>query len=1124
MTCAEARERMLDHQFQLLDFADAEAIERHLASCADCTRTRDGLAERSRILDAWQPEDPASDLAERTVAAAHREAGALPDAPGTGGEPGQAGTPGATSSCAPARLPAREGLFRRSLRWGLAAAVLLAVTMIGTHLYVEALDPNPQETIVLGETEMLTGAPASLRVLVRDHRSGLPVADAGVAVWLRRIAGAGGPDAEAPRVLGRYRTDASGSGEFRFEIPDLPSGDYRITVETESGLGTDRIERPVRLRRAFACFLSTDKPVYQPGQTLHLRVLALRLPGRAPVRGEEAQFTVEDARGNLVFKKAVPTSEFGIAAADFDLATEVNSGRWRVAVRVGDTRSDRTVTVRPYVLPRFRVDLAPDTPFARPDSVVTGRLEGRYFFGKPVAGGRATLEAWVAGEEQPFLTVTGNLDPDGVMPFEVRLPKVLAGLPRDRGDATVLLQASVVDGAGHREEGRVPIVVSSVDLRALVVPVQNAVVAGVENEYFVFAAYPDGTPVRAHTALWFRTGRTPLSGGEARGRTDEAGIARIRATPPAGANTVQVRLDDGRGHVAEALAALDVRAAESSFLAWTEQGLHRVGETLRLHLLRPEGKGPVYVDVAHEGRTVSTRVVELTNGRGLFEMDLPEDLAGTLELHAWTLRPNGEHARETRLVRVASDGALAVQLELDRETYRPGESARLRWQVLDSRGRPTPAALGVAAVDEAVFALAEKAPGLAETQEGIEADLMRPLVQIKYPWSPALLQRTPDAAAAILALASKPYEAVSPERRAQLERQAGDEEGYLDGEDAAGSELAVSRLRHAREHVNSYREKAVALTREKRNFDQFAGGVYRILGSVTFVLAALLATTYMGRRGNVIFGVVLLLLLCAGGFFLLMLTPLGMRFDGMAPGSVASAANRSHGPAGGRTQGGRIREHFPELAYWNPQIVTDAEGRAEVEIPLPDSITTWRVTQSAVARDGRMGTATTGLRVFQDFFVDLDLPLFLTQGDEVAIPVAIHNHLDRAQTVVLELEEFDGFELLDGDVRSVPMQAGEVGVTAFRMRATRFGTLSLRVSARGDAGLTDAVRRSVRVRPDGTERTFTSGGRLRREEEVVVDLPEDLIPGTGDLLVRLFPSRFSEVVQGLENIVRLPYG
>ena len=57
------------------------------------------------------------------------------------------------------------------------------------------------------------------------------------------------------------------------------------------------------------------------------------------------------------------------------------------------------------------------------------------------------------------------------------------------------------------------------------------------------------------------------------------------------------------------------------------------------------------------------------------------------------------------------------------------------------------------------------------------------------------------------------------------------------------------------------------------------------------------------------------------------------------------------------------------------------QGNLLLEVPLADSITTWRLTALASSQDGRLGSLTAPLRVFQDFFIDLDLPVALTVGE-----------------------------------------------------------------------------------------------------------------------------------------------
>src|SRR5438552_15761740 len=113
---------------------------------------------------------------------------------------------------------------------------------------------------------------------------------------------------------------------------------------------------------------------------------------------------------------------------------------------------------------------------------------------------------------------------------------------------------------------------------------------------------------------------------------------------------------------------------------------------------------------------------------------------------------------------------------------------------------------------------------------------------------------------------------------------------------------------------------------------------------------------------------------------------------------------------------------------WQPALITDDQGRAELPVTFADSITTWRLSASASSQAGALGGVSAPLRVFQDFFVDIDLPVALTQNDEVAFPVAVYNYLKEPQTVTLDLQPGPWFDVLDGKglKRKVELKANQV--------------------------------------------------------------------------------------------------
>src|SRR5262249_56980069 len=94
------------------------------------------------------------------------------------------------------------------------------------------------------------------------------------------------------------KAGADGAAAIQFKVPDVPAGQYKMEVATKSALGEEKLERDVRVKSEGKVLLVTDKPLYQPGQLIHVRALALRPFDLAPIAGKDLTFEVEDAKGN----------------------------------------------------------------------------------------------------------------------------------------------------------------------------------------------------------------------------------------------------------------------------------------------------------------------------------------------------------------------------------------------------------------------------------------------------------------------------------------------------------------------------------------------------------------------------------------------------------------------------------------------------------------------------------------------------------------------------------------------------------------------------------------------------------------------------------------------------------
>jgi uncharacterized protein YfaS (alpha-2-macroglobulin family) len=218
----------------------------------------------------------------------------------------------------------------------------------------------------------------------------------------------------------------------------------------------------------------------------------------------------------------------------------------------------------------------------------------------------------------------------------------------------------------------------------------------------------------------------------------------------------------------------------------------------------------------------------------------------------------------------------------------------------------------------------------------------------------------------------------------------------------------------------------------------------------------------------------------------------------------------------------RIRRDFPETLFWRPELITDDQGNATLEIPLADSITTWRASIDAISAAGRMGSVEAPITVFQDFFADLDLAASMSLGDEVSVPVTCYNYLKEPQDIHLHLTAADWFESPAQNL-SVHLAANEVKGVSFPIKVLRVGNHALRVTAQG-AKIADAVEREIRVVPVGERIENTKNDVLKDALADTFTVPAETIPDSQSLWIKIYPSRFSEIVEGLDSIFQEPYG
>ncbi len=221
-----------------------------------------------------------------------------------------------------------------------------------------------------------------------------------------------------------------------------------------------------------------------------------------------------------------------------------------------------------------------------------------------------------------------------------------------------------------------------------------------------------------------------------------------------------------------------------------------------------------------------------------------------------------------------------------------------------------------------------------------------------------------------------------------------------------------------------------------------------------------------------------------------------------------------------------LREDFAETLYWQPLIITDSDGRASMRFDLSDAVTTFRVGIDAHSESGRIGSFSGKITSRLPFQLEPKLPLEVTAGDRIDLPIGIINSTKENVGVELAVDT-DSSLVIAGDAnRSVTLPASQRSRELVSMSVpagTAEQDASITVRGVGQ-NVTDSVRRTLHISPSGYPASQSISGRVTERETVQLSLPKDIVDGSLAVTVRAYPSPIADVMSGIESILREPHG
>jgi outer membrane protein assembly factor BamD (BamD/ComL family) len=854
---------------------------------------------------------------------------------------------------------------------------------------------------------------------------------------------------------------------------------------------TDGANVPAESARGLTAkgLILTDRPAYEPGQTVKLRGIIREVAQSRFETREGAVYTLEvaDARGRRIDSRPVTISRFGTFSAEIPLDTAAPLGAYAVRLfRTEGSSFAGSFQVEEYELPKIVLELKLDNAIVERGEKVTGQAVARYSYGTPLAdrtvllnlpGNRTTeLKTDAAGSAR-FETDTEDLDENGSYTIVAQLPEEGVGAAANFAIPGASFSATLSAGRStYLADETIPLRIATID--ALGKPTSQTMTLTTARR-----TNEDGRTVEQEVS------RTQTKTDPATGKT----VANVRFDDKRGGmHVIRLSGSDQFGRPVTAELVLEVSGTEDP------NGLRLLADTTTWKL---GGEASATLHARHAGgpallcfeadRMLGYRIEKLKVGENRLTWKVADDHFPNLTVTATRMR---ERVQDATRLDIAVERGLTVGIRPLAGQVKPGEPVEAELTATDQNGRPAEAELSLALVDKALLRLfGDDRPDLRKTfYDQTRLGAFSAVSTNTFEYKPATVP--------------VPESLVEEAERqmAQVANQGGKEQarravtlyaqgaGGMPGTPVAPAAMAPSRGESMAEPPESaaasdrmgiagampgLARKDAASGRAKRNMRESLrdGEAKSELSEET----AMFGKSVMGQTMNL---------------------------------SAIADMGGMGGMGGGGFEQGPARDRTVETAYWNASIITGKDGKARVRFDAPNALGEYEFKSYGVtAADTLLGEAASDLAVRKPFFVELNLPVQLNEGDVVR-PVARLHHSGVKGDVAVALDRYaDGRSVREPKTVKV---TGD-GVTTlvfdeFTVPATR----EIRFEATATSGnLTDRETVTVPAEPWGTPVAASRHGSARDDSTVFVELPAGRTYESLAMMVTVAPTLQRQVLE-----------
>ena len=244
---------------------------------------------------------------------------------------------------------------------------------------------------------------------------------------------------------------------------------------------------------------------------------------------------------------------------------------------------------------------------------------------------------------------------------------------------------------------------------------------------------------------------------------------------------------------------------------------------------------------------------------------------------------------------------------------------------------------------------------------------------------------------------------------------------------------------------------------------------------------------------------------------------------------VLTPKGETEGGGGGADAGaGTLRKDFRVLAFWLGSVTTDADGRASVDVKLPESLTTYRIMAVAADRSSRFGSGDSEVRTNKPLTLKPTFPRFLAVGDRAHFGAVVDEPADLGRHGDGHDEEPRSRRArADRRARAVAADRGRrIVEVALRGAGKAIGRARVQMTVKvGDE--TDAFEDVIPVEVLASPETVAAYGEATDATAIATEtltIPAASCPASAVCTSRCRRPRWSASAKGARYLVEYPYG